>query len=110
MTRGLSLANGETATARLYFRGGPTGVRLAGKPQTDGQVSLALDGRLFEQPWLIDENDAYIELGPVNKGVQKITVGWFSCPELKCTLKLDRVEVRPMVPQATGSLPAPESP
>ncbi len=107
--RGQSLSDGGNLSCRLYFAGGDADVKLVGKPKAVGRVSLSLDGRLFEQPWPVDQDSALVELGPVKQGVHNITVSWASCLERECDLNLDRVEVRQAAPQASVPAVSPES-
>ncbi len=96
--RGQVLATDGSLSGKLYFSQGEAALRLVGKAKTVGRIELRLDGRLFEQPWPIDQKAALVALGPVKQGVHQISVGWVSCPEPECTLELDRLEVKRVVP------------
>lgn len=107
--RGQSMADGSQLSCRLYFSGGEAELRLVGKPKTKGRVTLNLDGRLFEQPWPLEQEHSLVVLGPVKQGVHAITVGWSSCPETECVLVLDKVEVVQASSQASGPISSPQS-
>lgn len=105
VNRGQSLANDGRLSGKLYFSQGEAGLLLKGKANREGRVELYLDGRLFEQPWPANQENALIALGPVKRGVHSISLKWFSCPEPECTLELDRMEVKRIKPQSPAPVP-----
>jgi hypothetical protein len=98
ISRGQKLANEGRLSGKLYFPQSEAALLLEGKANREGRVELYFDGRLFEQPWPANQEGAVIAIGPIKKGVHKVSVRWVSCLEPECYLDLDRLKVRCVKP------------
>lgn len=91
--RGRSLSNGHAIIGFLHFPGGAAELRLKGYSGAPGQITLSLDGTERGRYTFQGQEDLVMPLGQVSRGFRLIKLSWKSCPERRCFLLVDRLEL-----------------
>ncbi len=94
MMRGMVLLDGHSLGGRMFFPGGEAKLTLTGEAKRSGQVILTIDRREFMRNWDLEDRNLTVDLGQVERGFHKLSVAWRSCPTRRCSLLLDRLELR----------------
>ncbi|MBU4605419.1 MAG: hypothetical protein KKH66_10980, partial [Proteobacteria bacterium] len=93
---GRSLASGGRVWGRMHHPGGRCALTVVGFCGAPGRVRLSLDGRpAGERPCAQGANMIF-PLAPGTPGYVDVSVEWLSCPERRCYLFIDRLDLRPL--------------
>ncbi len=94
---GRSLVSGGRVWGRLHHPGGRQRLVLVGYCGAPGRVSLFLDGQPQGSRPCPGPGKLTFPLPPRPPGYMRVEVAWQSCPERKCYLFVDRLDLQPRV-------------
>ncbi|MCF8040967.1 MAG: hypothetical protein K9K65_05300 [Desulfarculaceae bacterium] len=93
---GRSLASGGQVRGRMYLPGGRCVLGVVGFCGAPGQARLSLDGRPVGELPCAQGAKMVFPLSSREPGYVDLSVEWLSCPERRCYLFIDRLELRPV--------------
>lgn len=93
---GRSLVSGGRVWGRMHLPGGRWALTVVGFCGAPGRVRLSLDGRpVGERPCALGAEMTF-PLAPRPSGYVDVSLEWLSCPERRCYLFIDRLDLRPL--------------
>ncbi|MBU4575303.1 MAG: hypothetical protein KJ576_11760 [Proteobacteria bacterium] len=93
---GRSLASGGRVLGRMHYPGGRCALTVVGFCGAPGLVRLNLDGRPSGERPCAQGAKMIFPLAPGAPGYVDVSVEWLSCPERRCYLFIDRLDLRPL--------------